>query len=129
MLPPRKPAKRVMNSRPDRGPLRCPAHLKWVRGFECSIAGRTAAGLREPHSCDGPIEAAHVRKGGDGGMGLKPGDDWVISLCAKAHRIQHQWGETSFAHWYRIDLAALAREFAEKSPHLRKLRSKREVEK
>ena len=105
MLPPRlkkaRPSKRV----------RCPAHLAWVRGFACSVPG--CAGV--------PIEAAHVRTGTDGGTGMKPGDQWVISLCRFHHTIQHAHGEERFELAFGIDMKALAQEFAQKSPHRRKL--------
>ena len=105
MLPPRlkkaRPSKRV----------RCPAHLAWVRGFACSVPG-----------CSGmPIEAAHVRTGTDGGIGMKPGDQWVISLCMEHHATQHNAGESQFEKVYGIDMKALAQEFAQASPHRRKL--------
>ena len=91
--------------------IRCPAHTGWVRGFSCVVPG-----------CDGrPIEAAHVRSGTDGGTGIKPGDQWVISLCASHHRDQHQVGEAEFERRHGIDMKALAREFAARSPHKAKL--------
>lgn len=105
MLPPRlKPVPKVKR-------MRCPAHLAWVRTFACSVPG-----------CAGkPIEAAHVRTGTDGGVGMKPGDQWAISLCSMHHRKQHLWGERTFGQAFKIDMKALAQEFAAKSPHRRKL--------
>lgn len=91
--------------------VRCPAHLKWVREHHCCVPGCHEV----------PIEAAHVRTGTGGGMGIKPGDQWAISLCADHHRQQHQIGEPAFEKLYGIDLKALAREFAAKSSHRRKL--------
>lgn len=92
--------------------VRSAAHLKWVRTFRCVVPG-----------CDKtPIEAAHVRNYTDGGMGMKPGDDWTVSMCRDHHREQHRIGEIGFALGHGINLAALAQEFAVKSPHLRKLR-------
>jgi len=91
---------------------RCPSHLKWVRGFSCCVPG-----------CDRrPIEAAHVRTGTGGGTGMKPGDDWVISLCSHCHRRQHQIGEPAFERETGIDMKALAMEFFAKSPHRNKKR-------
>jgi len=90
--------------------IRCPSHLKWVRGFKCCVPG-----------CDyRPIEAAHVRAGTNGGVGLKPDDTWVISLCQLHHQEQHHAGEPAFERVYKIDMKALAKEFATKSPHRRK---------
>ena len=72
--------------------------------------------------CNGrPIEVAHVRTGTDGGAGLKPSDKWCISLCAAHHRLQHSLGEPEFERRFGIDMKALAREFARKSPHRARL--------
>lgn len=91
--------------------LACPAHRAWVRRHHCCVPGCQAV----------PIECAHVRSDTDGGMGLKPSDKWVVSLCAAHHRQQHQIGERGFEAKHRIDLKALAREFARRSPHWHKL--------
>lgn len=91
--------------------VRSPAHRAWVRGHMCCVPGCTTM----------PIEAAHVRSGTDGGMGMKPGDDWVVSLCHDHHAEQHRIGETSFEHLHGLNLKALAREFASRSPHKKKL--------
>ena len=55
-------------------------------------------------------------------MSMKPSDRWCISLCHECHARQHQMGEQSFAEFHRIDMHALAEEFARKSPHWPKLR-------
>jgi hypothetical protein len=90
--------------------IRCPGHLKWVRGFKCCVPG-----------CDRrPIEAAHVRLGTNGGMGMKPDDTWVVSLCRDHHRRQHEMGERGFEIFHNVDLKAIAQEFAAKSPHRKK---------
>ena len=68
-----------------------------------------------------PIECAHVRSGTDGGVGVKPSDKWTISLCAYHHRQQHHIGEAAFEARYKIDLKALAAEFARRSVHWLKL--------
>lgn len=90
---------------------RSPAHRSWVRGFACCTCGSQVA-----------IECAHVRTGTGGGMGVKPSDRWCISLCKDCHTEQHHIGETSFAKKHKIDLKALADEFARKSPHWPKLK-------
>jgi len=96
--------------------VKSPAHRKWVRSHRCCVPG-----------CDGvPIEAAHVRlglpQGEQAGMGMKPGDMWVISLCSHHHSIQHQMGECAFQYFTKINMVELAKEFAAKSPHRGKLR-------
>jgi len=57
-----------------------------------------------------------VRTGTDGGTGMKPGDQWTISLCAAHHKQQHQIGEREFEQSHGIDMKALAVEFIIKSP-------------
>ena len=89
----------------------CPAHRAWVRKHKCSVP-----------ACDQlPIECAHVRRGTDGGMGLKPSDSWCISLCTQHHAEQHRIGEGAFEKHHGVDLVALAQEFVRRSPHWRVL--------
>ena len=67
-------------------------HLVFVRQLPCVACGRAA-----------PSEAAHVRTGTDGGVGMKPGDRYAISLCNACHARQHWIGELSFWLGRRID--------------------------
>lgn len=108
---------RLKRPRRKVSPRVCQAHRAWVRRHHCSIPGC----LRRP------IECAHVRSGTNGGTGLKPADCWLISLCRYHHAEQHRLGETSFAARYELDLIALAREFASRSPHAGKLREDPDV--
>lgn len=89
----------------------CPAHRAWVRRHHCCV----------PSCLNTPVECAHVRGGGDGGIALKPSDRWVISLCSAHHREQHQVGEREFERRYQLDLVGLAKEFARASPQWKKL--------
>ena len=82
-----------------------------MRRHHCSVPG----------CLENTIECAHVRRGSDGGVGLKPSDRWVISLCVAHHREQHQIGERAFEERYSLDLSALAAEFAQRSPFRSKL--------
>ena len=68
-----------------------------------------------------PVECAHVRSGTDGGTGLKPSDRFCLSLCRVHHAEQHQIGEAAFERKYKLDLLAIAVEFARRSPHWQKL--------
>lgn len=95
--------------------IRSTGHLQWIRGHCCSVQNT---------ACQGRIEAAHVRCSLDGGMGLKPGDDWTISLCSYHHMQQHQVGEREFEKIHKIDMQTLAAEFWRKSPHRLKHESK-----
>jgi hypothetical protein len=84
-----------------------PAHRAWVRRHHCSVPG-----------CEKlPIECAHVRRGTDGGKGLKPSDRWTLSLCRGHHAEQHRIGEAEFEKRYTLDLKELASQFAQRSPH------------
>lgn len=94
-------------------PRRSPAHRKWVRGHACSACGSQSG-----------IECAHVRTGTDGGTGIKPSDQWCISLCGVCHRKQHEIGEESFEKAWRINMKALAEEFYKASPHRMKLEAR-----
>ena len=89
-----------------------PGHRSWVRKHECIIASK--------HQCDGGIEFAHVRKGTDGGGGLKPHDKWGVPMCHRGHALQHQIGEPAFEIKFGVDLKILAEEFAKNSPHKHK---------
>ena len=94
-------------AKPDNPSRSCPAHRAWIRKHGCSVPGCNLL----------PIECAHVRRGGDGGMGLKPSDARTISLCSRHHAEQHRIGEQAFEKRYGVDLLAMAREFARRSPH------------
>jgi len=111
-LPPRRPEARVGGGSL---PQRCPGHLAFVRRHACSVAGP---------DCDGPVEAAHVRRGTGAGMGAKPDDGWTISLCRWHHHQQHTVGEAQFERLHGLDLKALAHEFARRSPSWQRLVAK-----
>lgn len=111
MLPKRrKPEKLGVRQEPQ---IRSQAHLKWIRGHECSVAGRGSF-------CDFGIEAAHVRTGTDGGTSVKPSDCWALPLCCAHHAEQHRAGEASFQAKYKIDMKAIAKALWDKSPHRHK---------
>ena len=67
-------------------------HLAFVRQLPCVVCGKAA-----------PSEAAHVRTGTDGGVGVKPGDRYAVPLCTACHARQHRIGELSFWSARRID--------------------------
>ena len=108
-LPPRIVRKRKRDSA-----LRCPQHRQWIRTFACCVP--------ECNS-ESRIDACHVRNGSHAGMGRKPGDDMLISMCRDHHREQHQIGEAEFERRYGLNLTDLAREFASTSPPLKRLRA------
>lgn len=87
--------------------IRSSEHLSWVSTQPCIVSGCWAS------QCD----AAHVRRGTGGGMGLKPGDQWVIPLCRVHHREQHQIGEAAFERLYHLDLKNLAEATWAHSPY------------
>jgi hypothetical protein len=106
-LPARIPKKAKRASR-----WRSQAHTKFVSGFACSNCGFIPEmGQNQP---------AHVRKGSHTGMGQKP-DDWrVVSLCGPhginegCHAMQHRLGEETF--WRGRDVEALIASFCRASP-------------
>lgn len=64
--------------------IRDSKHLAYIRTLPCMRCSKK------------PSEAAHVRNGTDGGMGLKPSDCFVVPLCHSCHAFQHQTGEDTF---------------------------------
>lgn len=115
------PERRIRPEKPDRPKkakrFRSPAHCKFVREHACCAC----------QSYD-HIEVAHVRLGTDGGMGMRPGDYWTISLCRSCHARQHQIGERSFEEETGIDMKWLARQFVNVSPKRRELERARDGE-
>lgn len=109
-MTPKRTKRPAMNVR-ELSVVRSQAHLRWVRGFGCCVCC-----LTDPRSQPSPSEAAHVRRGTNGGTGMKPGDNWSIPLCSDHHREQHSIGEASFAERYQIELKETASMFWEKSP-------------
>jgi hypothetical protein len=67
-------------------------HLAFVRQLACVACGKAA-----------PSEAAHVRSGTDGGVGVKPSDRYAVPLCTACHARQHRIGELTFWSALRID--------------------------
>jgi hypothetical protein len=65
-------------------PLRDRKHLDSLRDIPCLLCNSL------------PSEPAHIRFGGDGGIGQKPGDDAAIPLCHRHHDMQHRIGEAKF---------------------------------
>lgn len=114
---------RLKRRRPDRMGVRedprrarvCEAHRRFVRGFDCAVAGL---------DCEGRIEFAHVRRGTDGGTGLKPSDEFGVALCAGHHRLQHQIGEAAFERRFYVDLLEIAEALAKRSPALKERRER-----
>jgi hypothetical protein len=117
-LPKRRKRERFNNREEQQ--IRCDGHLQWVRGHCCSVGGASGNG------CDGRIEAAHVRIGGQAGISQKPGDDRTIPLCTGHHGEQHQIGETSFERKHGIDMAKIAAALWQQSPHRLKYERSRE---
>lgn len=71
---------------------RNPLYLSFIRSRPCLVCEATLE-----------IEAAHVRVGGDGGVGLKPSDYRAVPLCHRHHAQQHRDGERTFWRWLGAD--------------------------
>lgn len=85
-----------------------PAHRNFVRRHACVVCDASA-----------PIEVAHVRLGGGGGMSRKP-DDWrTVALCKDCHTRQHSVGERTF--WQGRDVEAIIDAFCKASPRAREI--------
>lgn len=108
MLPQRRKKPRRVD------PERCPAHLQFIRGHYCAVAG-----------CLGhPIEAHHVRLGSHAGLGIKPSDERAIPLCHPHHMQLDSpgWSEARFYAEHKIDTEKLIAWFISHSPPLRRRR-------
>lgn len=119
-LPARRKHKKMLHK--DETVIRCPGHLQWIRGHECALSVATQDINAQLHG--GGIQAAHVRTHGDGGTGMKPGDDRTIPLCARHHHEQHQIGEATFEARYGISMADIAAHLWRISPHGIRYRAK-----
>lgn len=91
--------------------IRNASHLKWIRGHCCTV---------NTIDCLGRIEAAHVRGGTDGALGVKPSDCWTLPLCSYHHAMQHQHGEQHFQARHMIDMRKIAEALWKASPHRHK---------
>ena len=107
MIRRRKPEKSGIREIPQ---IRSRAHLQWVRGHVCAI---------DSDQCEGKVEAAHVRIGTDGGMGVKPSDIYTIPLCHYHHDQQHRLGERSFEAQHKISMLRIAEDLVRRSPAVR----------
>jgi hypothetical protein len=83
-----------------------PRHRRWVKAHGCCVPGCAA------HS----VDFAHLRSAANAGTGQTPHDIFGVSLCRVHHDEQHRIGADAFGKKYRIDLWALAAEFARRSP-------------
>jgi hypothetical protein len=81
-------------------------HRRWVKSHGCCVTDCPAA----------VIEFAHLRSAANAGTAQKPHDMFGVSLCRVHHDEQHRLGAAPFGRKYRIDLWALAAEFARRSP-------------
>ena len=86
MIPKRRSHPR-MNVR-ESSVIRCPGHLKWVRGLECCLADH-----------------------------WWPDDSTVVPLCAASHASGHQQGWATFQKRWRVDLVKIAADLWKASPH------------
>lgn len=92
--------------------VRCPAHLKFVRGFQCCA--------NVPTVCPNwRIEAHHSTTRGAGG-----GDETVVPLCQFHHAQLDSpgWSQARFESAYNVDLRAIAADLWQRSPAGRKYR-------
>jgi len=87
----------VARSKPKPEFRRHGQHLAFVKLLSCVACGKAA-----------PSEAAHVRLGTDGGVGIKPSDRYSVSLCTSCHELQHRFGELKFWSVLRIDPLSVA---------------------
>jgi len=80
-------------------PLRDAKHLALIRMLPCVMGGQ------------GEVQACHLRKGTDGGMGMKPSDFYTLPLSFEEHAKQHRLGELTY--WGGIEGVERARKLAQ----------------
>jgi hypothetical protein len=90
-----KPSRKPATER--KGRERDPAHLDAIRQLPCLACG-----------ADIGCEAAHIRMGHKGGMGLRPDDPMAIPLCSACHRDQHATSEQKYWDARNIDPVKVA---------------------
>lgn len=97
---------RPLYPKADRGRVRNSAYLAWLRRQPCAVAFNG--------TCDGPIEAAHIRTHKPGelptGLQRKPDDCRATPLCHEHHRLQHCVNEMRFWSMYGLDPFEVAAE-------------------
>lgn len=101
---------RQRNSGKGDASRRFPAHLQWLRGRPCALAGTVG------HDCEGKIEASHSDADGSKGVGLKSADFHAIPLCAGAHRELHQSGLQTWQAKHKVNHLDLGRAYGRMSP-------------
>jgi hypothetical protein len=83
-----------------------PRHRRWVKSHGCCVPDCRAVS----------VDFAHLRSARNAGKGQRPHDIFGVSLCRIHHDEQHRIGADAFGKKYKIDLWALAAEFARRSP-------------
>lgn len=81
-------------------------HRRFIRSQPCAVGACAAL----------PIECTHVRLGFAAGLAQKPPDWMTIPLCHAHHSQQHDLGHREFDRRHGLDSAALAKEYARRSP-------------
>jgi len=64
--------------RPNR--WRSKRYLDYLRGQACCRCGLAP-----------PSQVHHLRKGSDGGIGLKPSDTWGVPVCDRCHGVMQRY--------------------------------------
>lgn len=67
-------------------------HLAFIRSLPCAKCVQESKSKK----IFWKSEACHIRKGTNGALGRRPGDDYTLPLCPFHHRRQHQIGEVQF---------------------------------
>lgn len=83
-----------------------PKHRDFVRSHPCCV----------PDCGTFPVDVAHLRTAANSGIGIKPADWFVVGLCRRHHREQHDIGQKRFENKYDINLMALAKIYVDFTP-------------
>ena len=104
------PSPRRYRQKRDAG--RSDAHRAFIRKHECVLWGSPITACDTDHA----IEAAHYRGAANSGIGMKPGDEFLLPLCRTHHSLQHQIGQRAFELRYGISMRQKALAYALESP-------------
>lgn len=94
--------------------IRSPKHQKMIKGLPCIIK-------KDGLHCNGkPVDGHHITTlEGQGIMGDKAGDEWLLPLCRMHHNSLHHIGEERFWQSWSIDEKEECRKLASISPDKR----------
>ena len=91
--------------------IRSENHLRFISGFDCIgcepegffelLKNVEQSGTIFADVYQGRSQAAHMRHIAECGMGLKPSDEWTLSLCPDCHRAHDAHPDLFWRGWLK----------------------------